>query len=86
VVSEAPDNIDMWFAELLRGHLEAQLAPMIITLNALIGELVEQVNIREKVNRDYLEQNRELRVEVSKLAENVRAMRDTTSPAADMMN
>jgi hypothetical protein len=86
VVSETPDDIETWLAEILQRHLEAKLAPMIITLNALIEELVEQVNIRERVNRDYLEQNRELRVEVAKLAANVAALRDNPTPAAAQVN
>jgi hypothetical protein len=81
MASDAPDNIEAWFAELLGRHLEAQLAPMIMAINELVAQLVEQVNIRERIARSYLEQNAELRVEVAKLAANVAAMRDNSVPA-----
>jgi hypothetical protein len=51
VVSEAPNNIEVWFAELLSKNLEAQLCPMIMALNALVVQLVEQLEARERLAR-----------------------------------
>jgi hypothetical protein len=83
---DSNEQIEAWLAEVLQRHLEAQLRPMIFAINALVVQLVEQVEIREQVNRDYLEQNRELRVEVAKLAANVATLRDATPPAAELVN
>lgn len=70
-MSEAPENIEAWFAELLHRHLAEQLAPMIMAINQLVAQLVEQLDARERLARRYLEDNAELR-QVARLAENVR--------------
>jgi hypothetical protein len=73
------DSTDQEFAA--HRHLGVHLCPLIEAINALIGQLVEQLEAREQIARSYCEQNAELRIEVAKLAANVAAMRDATPPA-----
>jgi hypothetical protein len=79
-------EIDARFAEQLDRHLGAHLCPLIEAINALIGQLVEQIEARERIAQSYLEQNAELRIEVAKLAENVAAMRNATPPLDATVN
>jgi hypothetical protein len=74
--------LEALFADFLRRYLEAQLWPMLSAIDQLVAQLVEQLEARERIARSYLEQNRELRVEVARLAENVAAMRNATTPDA----
>jgi uncharacterized coiled-coil DUF342 family protein len=78
---------EQWFVDQLRrhlpGHLELTIAGVCVAASQLIAEAREQIDQREQQARRYLEEARELRVEVAKLAATVAALRGLPPAEAD---
>jgi hypothetical protein len=72
---QQPPDLEAWFVDRLHLHLRDALWPVITTIDRLLVQLVEQLDARERLARQYLEENAELRREVAKLAANVAEMR-----------
>jgi hypothetical protein len=82
---QSEQDIEALFVCLLRRHLTEQLSPLLVAINQLIGQLIEQVEIREQLARRDFEENHTLRIEVAKLAAIVTELRNG-SPADTATN
>jgi hypothetical protein len=83
---EPMDAAEQWFVGLFHKHMRDALWPMLSAIDRLVTQMVEQINIREQLAQRYLEDNRELRIEVAKLAANVAEMRNAAPSDATQVN